>query len=90
MSSCADGKWSLRELLRAPLPDPLDMSGSSRSVLDHDGHRDTHPEKVIEWPGWEAWVKDMIQRGTSVSPPLTSTGYLSLQYEMGFRRISCL
>ena len=90
MYPCADGKWSLQELLHTGLPAPLDMSDSYQSKRDSDHDWDTHPEEVLEWPDWEAWVKGVIQRVTSVSLLSSSTGHLSLHYKMGSNCFSCL
>ena len=57
---------SLEELLHPPLPDAKfgDLSTSKRH---HAEHRETHPTKVEEWPGWEEEVKARLRSGTMVS-----------------------
>ena len=77
--TCADGKWSLQELLHTRLPDPLEVWDLSQSQHDCDCNWDAHPEEVLEWPEFEVWAKDVIQRGTSVSLLTSSTGHVSQQ-----------
>ena len=64
--SWTDRKWSLKELLRNPLPTPSCIGTWKSNVIDPARHQHTHPTEVKEWPAWEAEVKAIVEGLPSV------------------------
>ena len=68
MCSGAGPMLCMEEFLRAPLPEPT-WTGTLELISDRSPNQSTHPTMVTEWPGWQAELRQRLERIRPVRHP---------------------